>query len=793
MNQRLYLNDNWRFSPSYSEDMRKYPMTALQGEQVRLPHSVAETPFHYFDESVYQMVSCYQLLLYAQPEWVGKSLRLTFAGAAHYAKVYLNGELLAEHRCGYTAFTVDITNKLTESPNLLTVCLDSRENLNIPPFGHVIDYMTYGGLYRDVYLDIQDLCHITDVFPKISLLNDGVHMECDIYVSPNCKKEDFHTQQSICHLDGTVVAQLPMDHSCYHLHNIKLWSPDHPDLYLLRTELLIGKQVVDVREDRIGFRTIDFHADGLYVNGHRVQIRGLDRHQSYPYVGYAMPASMQRWDADLIKSELGLNAVRTSHYPQSHDFLDRCDELGILVFTEMPGWQHIGDQSWQDQAINNVQEMVRQYRNHPSIFLWGVRINESLDNDSFYLKTNALAHELDPTRPTSGVRFLQKSSFLEDVYAFNDFSYNGKTGGCLSKRSVTPDMDRGYLISEYSGHMFPSKSFDCEDHRTEHMLRHVQVLDSYYSHTDIAGGFGWCMFDYNTHKDFGSGDRICYHGVMDMFRNRKLAGILYAAQQDDYPVLEISSSMDIGEHPAGIIGTIYAITNADSVRLYKNGRFISEFRKEDSPWSHMPHGPIPINDFIGNCIVEDCGISYEANQAVKTILMAANQYGINTLPQKYNEMQDMCAEEYGISKDDILSLYNTYVGSWGESVTEYRFEAIKAGKVVTEVLKKPMNKVHLCLSTSHNLLHDMRTYDVAAIRIQALSDTGNLLSFYNEPIYLSVQGNISLIGPSVISLKGGMGGTYVKTTGRAGEGTLTASADGLEPLSVTFVIEAPQK
>ena len=153
--------------------------------------------------------------------------------------------------------------------------------------------------------------------------------------------------------------------------------------------------MVDAVNTRFGFREAVFKEDGFYLNGKKMKLRGLNRHQSYPYVGYAMPKSMQKLDTDLIKEELGLNAVRTSHYPQSHHFMDRCDELGLLVFTEIPGWQHIGDESWQEQAKKNTQEMVLQYRNHPSVILWGVRINESMDNDDLYKETNRIAHELD--------------------------------------------------------------------------------------------------------------------------------------------------------------------------------------------------------------------------------------------------------------------------------------------------------------------------------------------------------------------------------------------------------------
>lgn len=135
----------------------------------------------------------------------------------------------------------------------------------------------------------------------------------------------------------------------------------------------------------------------------------MNRHQSYPYIGYAAPESLQREDARILQEELHCTAVRTSHYPQSPYFLDECDQRGLLVFTELPGWQHIGDAAWKDAACAMLQEMILQNRNHPSIILWGVRINESVDDDAFYTRTNQIAHQLDPSRATSGVRYLEKA------------------------------------------------------------------------------------------------------------------------------------------------------------------------------------------------------------------------------------------------------------------------------------------------------------------------------------------------------------------------------------------------
>ena len=501
-----------------------------------------------------------------------------------------------------------------------------------------------------------------------------------------------------------------------------------------------------------------------------------------------MPKSMQRLDADILKKELGVNAVRTSHYPQSHYFLDRCDELGLLVFTEIPGWQHIGDEDWKLQAIINTEEMVTQYRNHPSIILWGVRINESQDDDIFYRKTNAIAHKLDPTRQTSGVRFIQKSSLLEDVYAFNDFSHEGNNAGCKKKNKVTSDPQKGYLISEYNGHMYPTKAFDDEEHRVEHVLRHARVMNAYYGESDIAGGFAWCMFDYNTHQDFGSGDRICYHGVCDMFRNPKLAAALYQSQSEQTPVLEISSSMDIGEHPACLLKDVYAITNAECVNLYKNDRFIRSFHAKDTEYANLPHGPIKIDDFIGDSLESEEHFSKGKARDIKKILLSVGQNGLNHIPPATLLLAAKCMLLYGMKYSDAVELYNKYIGNWGGTATVYRFEAIQDRNVVKAVIKKPMKQLHLEVTCSHTTLLEGQTYDVAAIRIRACNEDGAVLSFSQAPIKFVTTGDIELIGPGTTSLHGGMGGTYVKTMGKTGYGQLVLQSEVFPEVTIDFTV-----
>ena len=791
MNKHIDLNNGWEFTRQFSEEFLRGG-----GEDVttvRLPHTCAETPYDYFDESVYQMVSGYRRTLTVPEEWAGKRLILTVGAAGHCAAVYLDGEMLTIHRSGYTAFRVDLS-RAQPGEHLLVIQVDSRETVNQPPFGFVVDYMTYGGLYREVWLEVKEPAHIVDVFAKPRVVRPGGIVDSDVHCAE--ADRDCVIRQTLLY-DGAAVAtaavsleganlMAPAIPVSMKVPEVHLWDIDEANLYTLETELLRRGEVLDTHTARIGFREIDFRADGFYLNGRKVKLRGLNRHQSYPYVGYAMPASMQRLDADILKRELGLNAVRTSHYPQSHHFIDRCDELGLLVFTEIPGWQHIGDAAWKSVAIDNVREMVEQYRNHPSIILWGVRINESKDDDDLYRATNELARQLDPTRPTGGVRCIKKSHLFEDVYTYNDFVHDGTNAGCEPKKAVTSDMNKAYFISEYNGHMFPTKMFDSELHLLEHTLRHATVRDAVEGESDIAGAFGWCMFDYNTHQDFGSGDRICYHGVLDMYRNPKPAAAVYAVEQDEVPVLEISSSMDIGEHPASNRGRIYLLTNADSVRMYRNGLLLHEYTHADSPFKNLRRGPILVTDFIGPRLEQEEHMDPKQAQLVKEILNYSAVNGWSRLPPKIMAKAGIAMTKYRMTFQDAYDLYGKYIGNWGDAVPTFRFEAVKNGKVVKVVEKSPVRQVVLEARADHTDLREGATYDVAAIRLTARDGSGNRLPFFNGTVELAAEGPIQIIGPRLLQLRGGCGGTYVKTTGQAGQATLTLRSDQAQPVQIQF-------
>ena len=783
---RLELNHGWSFTKKCVDAfLRGEPVSELK--TVDLPHTCHETPYDYFDESLYQMVCGYRRILPVPSAWKDKRVILQIGAAGHSAEVFLNGRMIAEHHCGYTAFSVELTDYLHPGRDaLLAIQVNSREDQDIPPFGNVIDYMTYGGLYREVWLEIKEQSYIEDVFAMPSLSGE---LRSRVAIAGN--REGLSVYQRV--LDGeSVLAEGSFSvgtQTLLKVEKIIPWDLRKPKLYQLETRLQRNGQDEDITITRIGFRRAEFRTDGFYLNGEKIKLRGLNRHQSYPYVGYAVPASLQRYDADLLKTELGCNYVRTSHYPQSPHFIDRCDELGILVFTEIPGWQHIGGSAWKEQALQNVKDMVLQYRNHPSIVLWGVRINESKDDDELYLKTNAAAHDLDPTRQTGGVRCIPFSHLLEDVYTYNDFVHNGETIGCKPKKKVTSDADKPYMITEYNGHMFPTKTYDTEEHRLEHALRHARVLDAVAAEDDIAGSSGWCMFDYNTHQDFGSGDRICYHGVMDMFRNKKLAAEVYASQADDRPVLAISTTMDIGEHPAAYRGHVFAFTNADSLRLYRNDQFIREFRPDGSHFAHLPHPPLELDDFLGDTLQENEHLAPGQARYTTELINYAVRFGTSRFPLNLWLKALWLMLRYGMRYSDVYDLYNKYMNNWGDSAATYRFDAIKAGLVVASETKEPVRCIHLEAEPSNTLLSEGATYDAALIRISMRDQNGNVLPFYQGAVGLKTNGPIQVIGPEFTALRGGLGGTMIRTQGMAGSASLTITAEGAEPLNLSFTVK----
>lgn len=593
----LPINRNWRYHHKFVEGAHGKDFDDSAFQRVVIPHTNIRLPWHSFDDKQYEFVSIYRRKFKLPPEAKGKRVFVDFEGVMTASIVHINGVNLGEYKGGYTPFSFDLTPHLDfDGENVLAVDVDSTERPDIPPFGYQIDYLTFGGIYREVWLRIVSPTFIENIFAKPKdVLSVHPSLDVDCYLQhTEASREPMTLEAELVEADRVLArssarvppapaAAEPVAHtvSFANLAGIKLWDLEHPNLYTVRVRLQRGSQTIDHDERRIGFRHAEFTDHGFELNGKVIKLRGLDRHQTFPFVGQAMPGRPQRSDANILRNKLKCNIVRTSHYPQSRHFLDACDEMGLLVLEEIPGWQHIGDEAWKLLAIDNVGRMIRRDWNHPSIILWGVRINESRDDHDFYARTNALAHKLDPTRQTGGIRYFQSSEFLEDVFTMNDFGW-----------PLKPPNHPRYLNTEFVGHTYPTKTIDQIERLREHTIRHARVHDQLASNPQYAGGIGWCAFDYNTHADFGSGDRICYHGVMDIFREPKPAAGFYKSQCDpaDEVVLEPSFHWARGDESIGFTKALVC-SNCDHLKFYIADKLVAEADPDRQQFPHLKYAP----------------------------------------------------------------------------------------------------------------------------------------------------------------------------------------------------------
>ncbi|HZY62992.1 MAG TPA: glycoside hydrolase family 2 TIM barrel-domain containing protein [Edaphobacter sp.] len=593
--RRIPINRNWLFHPATTPGDTNPDFDDRAFTSVVLPHTNKLFSWHGFDDADYEFISTYRRRFRLPASARGKRVFVDFEGAMTASTVWINGHALGEYKGGYTPFSFELTPHLRwDASNVLAVHLDSTERKDIPPFGYEIDYMTFGGIYREVSLRIVPDLFLENIFARaIDPLSSSPSLEVECFFERPVIDSAATLEAEL--LDGdkvlgkqTAPLSIHADESGMssqilhfeHLTGIKLWDLRTPKLYEVHVRLLRNGQVLDHDTRRIGFREARFTPQGFSLNGRIVKLRGLDRHQTFPFVGQAMPARVQRRDAYILRRELKCNIVRTSHYPQSRHFLDACDEIGLMVLEEIPGWQHIGDHAWQDIAVDNVRRMICRDWNHPSIILWGVRINESRDDHDFYARTNALAHALDKTRQTGGIRSNLHSELLEDVYTNNDF-------GFPLHEPVAPL----YLNTEFVGHTFPTRSTDNSARQREHTIRHARVHDQIASDPKFSGGIGWCAFDYNTHFNFGSGDRICYHGVSDIFRLPKPAAGFYKSQCDpeEEIVLEPAFHWVRNDEDTGFT-TALVCSNCDHLKLFlDNGKGFQQIAEADPDRKQFPH------------------------------------------------------------------------------------------------------------------------------------------------------------------------------------------------------------
>jgi beta-galactosidase len=728
----LPMNRNWRFSRTSAQEAHAREFDDSGFERVVIPHTNLRLPWHGFDEKAYELVSTYRRRFRLPPEARGQHVFVDFEGVMTASTAWINGVGLGEYKGGYTPFSFELTSHLDfDGENVLAVEVDSTERADIPPFGYEIDYLTFGGIYREVSLRIVPATFIENICvkPKDVLTKPSLDVDCFLqHLEP--QREPLTIEVELLEGDRVLAKAAqrippsgsstePVAHGVHldGLTGIKLWDLDQRNLYSVRVRLQRGNQLLDEESRRFAFREAQFTDHGFELNGKVIKLRGLDRHQTFPFVGQAMPGRAQRQDAKILRNQLKCNIVRTSHYPQSRHFLDACDEIGLLVLEEIPGWQHIGDEAWKQLSVDNVHRMIRRDWNHPSIVLWGVRINESLDDHDFYRRTNALAHQLDPTRQTGGIRYFQQSEFLEDVFTMNDFGF-----------PLKPPNHPRYLNTEFVGHTYPTKTIDNVERLTEHTLRHARIHDQLASNPQYAGGIGWCAFDYNTHGNFGSGDRICYHGVTDIFREPKPAAGFYKSQCDpaEEIVLEPAFHWARGDQSIGFSKAVVC-SNCEHLKIYIAGQLAAEVDPDRKEFAHLRYAPF---------IVE--------------------------LRELFHKWGDLRLEGYIGGKQVIVKNYS---GSGVDAKFTLRPD-------------------------DTTLMADGA--DSTRVVLRVTDEFGTIRPFASDAIPLDIEGPAEIVGDNPFALEGGTGAVWIRAKEQPGRVRLRAVHPQLGPQLVEFEIVAAQ-
>ena len=614
----LPLDRDWNFAERSTAAVLDPAYDDKALARVTLPHTVADLSWRKWSPSQWEDLFVYRKHFAVPAAWRGMRVFVHFDRVMASATAVVNGHSLEPHAGGFLPFDREITGLVHEMGNVLAVAVDSRW-LNVPPAGSprgalAVDYLLPGGITGSVELRAVPAVFLREVFAKpVDVLEPGRRVEITCRVDAAAPFPAKIRLEAVLRRGGRTIARsaqsVEMEKSDEEFHltlsnlgNVQLWDPEHPHLYRVDVTLFFDDHPVHRSAARIGFREARFAVDGFFLNGSRTHLFGLNRHELYPYLGFAAPTRLLRRDAEILRKQFNCNIVRCSHYPQSEAFLDACDELGLMVWQEPPGWQYIGDESWQDLAVRDVEAMIRRDRNHAAIVIWGVRINESRNDAELYRRTRELAKSLDDSRPTSGTmtpdsRKNWQQEWHQDVFAFDDYhAAPDRSVGILDPVEGYP-----YMIAETVGQFNygAGKGFNMRYRRagdvvqqTSQALYHAQAHSRVADHKRIAGTIAWCAFDYaSLMNDY---DGIKCPGIADVFRLPKLGASFYLAQVDPTvrPVIEPDFYWDFGpQTPTGPGEHAAIFSNCERLELFIDGKRHAALKPDRTDFANLKFPP----------------------------------------------------------------------------------------------------------------------------------------------------------------------------------------------------------
>lgn len=426
------LNQDWQ----YLENNTMSLSTAKEmddWENVTLPHSWNALDATDVEAGYRRDASWYKKTLTVDDINDNAIYQLYFEGVNIVSTVYVNGKEVGGHIGGYIGFRVDISDVVKSGENEILVRVDNGYDPEVIP-SQKSDFFIFGGITRDVWLEVLPKQHVSDIkitTPNVS--NSSTDLKAVVKVSDATSTSKV--KATLNDTEGNSVVSEEFDISdntsevnFKNLKDIKLWDTDNPNLYTLNVQLVDGDNQIDEVFERVGFRWFEFKDFGaFYLNGKRLLLRGTHRHEEHAGVGAAMTNAQHRADMELIK-DMGTNFVRLAHYPQDPEIYKACDELGLLVWDELPWCRGgLGNDTWKTNTKNMLGEIIDQNYNHPSVILWSLgneiywlpdfEDGDNRENINAYLKElNDYAQELDPTRKTA-IRKYYEGADIVDVFS----------------------------------------------------------------------------------------------------------------------------------------------------------------------------------------------------------------------------------------------------------------------------------------------------------------------------------------------------------------------------------------
>ena len=599
-------NQDWQFFRSAEVLDITSAQQHTQWETVQIPHTPKIEPLIVNEQ--FQGDAWYKKTITTQNSWQGKQIALKFEAAMNVAEVWLNGEKLTTHIGGYLPFTLNLTGKLHwDKPNELMVRLDNRDNpVTGPKPLKDLDFNTYGGIYRHVHLQINNDLHITDavaagktasggIFVTYPLVSDEqaiVKVNTHIFNAGSDSK-NFRIQQKL--LDGdkviaektsdaqTIAAKTDADNSLeLSVAQPRLWSPKSPNLYHISTRVYENDMLVDEQFTRIGIREFKWVDNQLFINGEKTFLRGVNRHQEYPYVGYATSDAADYRDAVKIKSA-GFDYVRLSHYPHSPAFMAAADELGLVLLDSILGWQYFSeDPAFQAQIQQTCRDLIRRDRNHPSVMAWECSLNESWMSEAFIDSLTKIVHEEYPGSMSAGWQeygydiYLQARQHRLEHYAEPTKPYIVSEYGDWEYYAMNAGLNQTAWANLLQADRSSRQLLSDGETRLLQQAANIQEAHNDNRNTPAFADGYWVMFDYNR----GYAPDLESSGIMSIDRLPKYSYYFYQSQRD---ANEISDKYSSG--PMVFIASewnetselnLRVFSNAQEVELILNGKIIAK-------------------------------------------------------------------------------------------------------------------------------------------------------------------------------------------------------------------------